>query len=396
MSTQRLWTKEFIVAIIVNLFMSSVFYMLLTSMALYAVQEFQATETMAGLAASGFIIGAIFGRLFSGKFLDFIGRRRLLVLSMVLYVVASVAYIPVSNLSLLIGLRIIHGLAFGAGNTAVVAGVQGIIPRTRRAEGNGYFGTASTISTAIGPFAAVYLSERFDFTMVFLASSACAVAALIASWFFTIPERRLSEAEVAEKWQFNLKSFIDIGALRIGSIMLISGLAYATVLSFLATHTEELGIGESASTFFMTYAVVALLARLFVGRLQDKYGDNVIAVPVFIAFGIGLFLIGIAQIATHIIMAGIILGFGFGTLLPSMQSILINQVPGTRVGVATSTFFLLLDIGSGLGPVILGVLVEAVGFATMFQGATVLAAMAGFLYFLFHGRSAARGAHAVA
>lgn len=391
MPTSRLWTKEFIVALFVNLFMSSVFYMLLTSMALYAVDEFRASETMAGFAASGFIIGAVFGRLFSGKFLDFVGRRRLLVISMVLYFVASVAYIPVTNLSLLIGLRIIHGLAFGAGNTAVVAGVQGIIPASRRAEGNGYFGTASTISTALGPFAAVYLSEHFGFTAVFLASSACALAGLVAALFFTIPERQVSAAELAEKWRFNLSSFIDVSALRMGLIMLISGIAYATVLSFLAMHTEALGIADASSTFFMAYAVVALAARLFAGRIQDKYGDNVIAFPVFIAFGIGLFLVGIGTTTFHITAAGVILGFGFGTLLPAMQSILINQVPGARVGVATSTFFLCLDVGSGLGPVILGVLVEVVGFAVMFQGAALLAVIAGALYFVFHGRKVRGG-----
>lgn len=389
--SQRLWTKEFFVALIVNLFMSSVFYMLLTSMALYAVSEFRASETMAGLTASGFIIGAVFGRLFSGKYLDFVGRRRLLVISMVLYFVASFAYIPIGNLGILIGLRIVHGAAFGAGNTAVVAGVQGIIPASRRAEGNGYFGTASTISTALGPFAAVYLSEHYGFTAVFLASSLCALGGLIASWFFTIPERELSPAEIAEKWRFSLNSFIDVGALRIGSIMLISGLAYATVLSFLSMHTEMLGIPDSSSAFFTAYAIVALLARLFAGRIQDKYGDNVIALPVFIAFGAGLFLIGIATTAVHITIAGVILGFGFGTLLPAMQSILVNQVPGARMGVATSTFFLLLDIGSGLGPVILGVLVEIVGFAAMFQGAALLAVIAAVLYYFFHGKVSARG-----
>lgn len=390
MPNLRLWTREFIVAIFVNLFMSTVFYMLLTSMALYAVTEFRASETMAGLAASGFIIGAIFGRLFSGKFLDFVGRRRLLVLCMVLYFIAALAYIPVANLFLLIALRIIHGFAFGAGNTALVAGVQGIIPPQRRAEGNGYFGTASTVATALGPFAAVYFSEHYSFTVVFLVSAACSLIGLLASWFFIIPERELSESELAEKWRFDLASFIDVGALRIGLIMLISGLAYATVLSFLPMHTERLGIAESSSVFFATYAIVALLARVFAGRIQDKYGDNVVAVPVFITFGVGLFIIGVATTGFHITVAGVALGIGFGTLLPALQAILINQVPAARVGVATSTFYLLLDIGSGLGPVALGLVVEFVGFPAMFQGASLLAVAAGILYFFFHGRAAKR------
>ena len=48
----KLWTKNFILAIVVNLFISMVFYLLMTTMALYAVDRFQASDTAAGFASS--------------------------------------------------------------------------------------------------------------------------------------------------------------------------------------------------------------------------------------------------------------------------------------------------------------------------------------------------------
>ena len=48
------WTKNFILAIAVNLFISMVFYLLMTTMALYAVARFQASDTAADPASSAF------------------------------------------------------------------------------------------------------------------------------------------------------------------------------------------------------------------------------------------------------------------------------------------------------------------------------------------------------
>ena len=62
----RLWTRNFVLAIVTNLFISMVFYLLMTSMALYAVERFQASDSAAGFASSAFIVGSLVARLFAG------------------------------------------------------------------------------------------------------------------------------------------------------------------------------------------------------------------------------------------------------------------------------------------------------------------------------------------
>ncbi|WP_220085822.1 MFS transporter, partial [Burkholderia multivorans] len=109
--------------------------------------------------------------ILTGKYLDFIGRRTLLVISMAVFVLASLAYIAADSLVLLIVIRLIHGVAFGAGNTAIMTAIQSIIPASRRGEGTGYFGTATTVSTALGPYLGVVLPQRWDFGVLFLASA---------------------------------------------------------------------------------------------------------------------------------------------------------------------------------------------------------------------------------
>lgn len=77
--TNRLWTGNFVLAIGANFFISMVFYLLMTTMAQYAVEQFRASDAAGGFASSAFILGALLARVIVGKYLDFIGRKRLLI-----------------------------------------------------------------------------------------------------------------------------------------------------------------------------------------------------------------------------------------------------------------------------------------------------------------------------
>ena len=128
MARAQLWTKDFVVGIGLNLSMSMVFYLLMTSMAGYAVARFSAGEAAAGFASSSFVVGAVVARVLTGKYLDFIGRRKLLIITMAISILASVAYIFADTLVWLLVIRIIHGIAFGAGNTAIMTAIQSVHP----------------------------------------------------------------------------------------------------------------------------------------------------------------------------------------------------------------------------------------------------------------------------
>ena len=105
-------------------------------------------------------------------------RLCLLLVSIVAYVVISLAYIPVEDLSHLIALRLLHRVTFGVGNIALVASVQSVFPAACRAEDNGYFPTATTVSTALGAFLAISLSQKCGLEAVSLAAAGMALMGL--------------------------------------------------------------------------------------------------------------------------------------------------------------------------------------------------------------------------
>lgn len=80
----KLWTKDFTIVSGVNFFVTLVFYLLIVIIGVYAVDEFHASTSQAGLVTGIFIVGSLIGRLLIGRFIESIGRRRTLIIGAVL------------------------------------------------------------------------------------------------------------------------------------------------------------------------------------------------------------------------------------------------------------------------------------------------------------------------
>lgn len=383
----RLWSGGFLLAIATNFFVAMVFYLPMTTMALYAVERFNASDSAAGLASSAFIIGAVVARLFAGKMLDLIGRRRLLLAALLLYSVVAVFYAPTDDLAVLIAVRIVHGVGFGAAATVIAASVVSMIPFARRGEGMGYFGLSATLATAVGPFVAVVLVNDFGHDWLFAFTAGCAAVALLLGLFLRLPERTQTEAERANRWRLRWSDLLDPWALPISLVMLLGGIAFSGVLSFLNSYANANAenMADAAGQFFLVYAGGVVVSRLVVGRLQDRHGDNIVMYATLALFAAGLVVIGMASDGMILMLGGVLLGLGFGGLLPSGQVIAVSLAPDHRVGTATATYFLMLDLGSGFGPMILGLLIPHTGYPGMYMLLAGVVVVAMTLYHFVHG-----------
>ena len=398
---EKLWSRNFVLAIGTNLFIYLVFYLLMTSMALYAAQRFLASEAAAGFASSAFIVGALVSRFFAGPLIDNVGRRRILLISLAAFVAVSLLYIPAGSLSLLLALRLVHGVAFGLANTSVTAGAQALIPSTRRSEGTGYFAVSTTLATAIGPLMAVLLVADGTYDGVFLFCAVSSVAAMLVTLVLRLPEAPPVPAAVVHRRDLGggpekmrrrpgalLAKVFEPAVLPITTVLLVAGLAYSGVLSFLASYADAAAATNAAALFFGVFAGAVLVSRLTAGRIQDRRGDNAVIYPAMALFAAGLALLALGPAIGVIVTSAVLSGLGFGTLLPGTQAITVGLVPERRFGTALATYYLMLDIGTGLGPVLLGLLVPLTGFDGMYAwlGGLMVACIP--LYYLVHGRAA--------
>lgn len=384
---KRLITPTFILAWLVNFIQFLVFYLLVTTMALYAIRQFAASDAAAGFASSAFVVGATIARVFAGYLVDTLGRRRVLLAALILVTVACACYLPANSLPLLIVVRMLHGMGYAFASTAAMAIVQSAIPATRRAEGTGYFALGSTLATAVGPALGLFLVDSFDYDLLFWTALGTAVLGLVLGLFLRKPAARGGTGTPsAEKTRFSFRDVIHPAVIPIGSFMLLVGLGYAGIITYLNAYAEQRDVLAGASLFFLAYAAAMLVSRFVLGRLQDRRGDNWVIYPGLVCFAFALGLLAVADADWQVVLAGALTGLGYGTLMPASQAIAVNAVPADRIGTGISSLFLFADVGFGLGPVVLGVLLSATGFGPMYGALAGVAVLAAVHYHAVHGR----------
>lgn len=384
-SRTRLWTKDFVIVSSINFFITLIFYLLMVTLAIYAVNELDASTSEAGLISGIFIIGTLIGRLFIGRFIDSIGRKKTLFIGLIFFTLTTLLYFVDLGIGFLLVNRLIHGMAMGMASTATGTIVAQIIPPTRKGEGIGYYSMSATLATAIGPFIGLFMAQHTSFQIIFSFCLALGVISLITAFFLYVPALKVT-AKVTESKGFKLSNFIEPKALPISIITLLLAFCYSSVLSFISFYAIEIDLVNTASFFFVVYAVAVLISRPFSGPLMDRKGSNFIMYPAFIIFGVGLLLLSMTTNSFTLLAAGFLIGLGFGNMQSSSQAIAVKLTPPHRMGMATSTFFIMLDAGLGFGPYILGFIIPITGYSTLYVILGVLVILTSVLYHFLHGK----------
>ena len=384
-SRTRLWTKDFVIVSSINFFITLIFYLLMVTLAIYAVNELDASTSEAGLISGIFIIGTLIGRLFIGRFIDSIGRKKTLFIGLIFFTLTTILYFVDLGIGFLLVNRLIHGMAMGMASTATGTIVAQIIPPTRKGEGIGYYSMSATLATAIGPFIGLFMAQHTSFQVIFSFCLALGVISLITAFFLYVPALKVT-AKVTESKGFKLSNFIEPKALPISIITLLLAFCYSSVLSFISFYAIEIDLVNTASFFFVVYAVAVLISRPFSGPLMDRKGSNFIMYPAFIIFGAGLLLLSMTTNSFTLLAAGFLIGLGFGNMQSSSQAIAVKLTPPHRMGMATSTFFIMLDAGLGFGPYILGFIIPITGYSTLYVILGVLVILTSVLYHFLHGK----------
>jgi MFS family permease len=384
----KLWTKDFIMVSTSNFLLFISFYILMVTLAVYSIEKFHASQSQAGLASSIFVLGAVLVRPIAGKTIEKVGKKKLLLFGLILFLVMMLFYFPVNNLALLLIIRFIHGFAFGISTTATGTIVADIIPAVRRGEGMGYFATSTNLAMAVGPFLGLYISQNFENNIIFITTTVFAVIALIATLFLRVPKTAFIPSASDEMGGFRLSDYFERSTIGIGILVALLGFVYSSILSFFTSYAVEINLVDAASFFFVMYAVFLLLSRPITGQMFDRLGENAVIYPSLLLFGVGMFLLSQANIGVILLIAGAIIGIGFGTFQSSAQTVAINEAPRHRIGLATSTYFVFFDTGIGIGPFVLGFILPLIGFRGMYVSMAVIIFVCIFVYYIVHGKKA--------
>jgi MFS family permease len=387
---QKLWTKDFIIVSGVNFLITLVFYLLVVIIGVYAIDEYGASASEAGLVTGLFIVGALTGRLLTGRSIESIGRRKTLFIGLILFALTTALYFIQLGIPFLMLTRFLHGTAMGIASTATGTIVAQTIPAARKGEGIGYFSMSATLATAIGPFIGLYLSGKTGMTAIFGLCLAVGFVSLAVAMFLRVPEAK-PVPKGQEKKGFSLTGIVEPRAIPIALVTLVVAFCYSGVLSFIGTYAIEINLVSAASFFFLVYSVAVLLSRPFTGRLMDVKGANAVMYPAFVLFASGLVLLGTAQNGLMLLVSGVLIGLGFGNMQSCTQAVAVKLTPPHRMGLATSTFFIALDAGLGFGPFLIGFFIPYMSFGTLYLILAAVVLVSALLYFLMHGKKEKAG-----
>ncbi|MGN7299784.1 MFS transporter [Ferdinandcohnia sp. SAFN-114] len=391
LDNQKLWTKDFIIVSSINFFLTFIFYLLVVIIAVYAVDEYGASTSQAGLVTGIFIVGTLIGRLFIGRYIDLIGRKKTLFIGLTLFTLTTFLYFVHAGITFLLINRFIHGVTLGIASTATGTIVAQIIPPKRRGEGIGYFSMSATLATAIGPFIGLFMSQHTSYQVIFGLCLVIGVITLLTSFILYVPPIEVQSNQTQEKKGFSIANYVEPKALPIAIVTFAISLCYASVLSFINFYAIEIELVTAASFFFLVYSIAILLSRPFTGRLMDIKGANYVMYPAFILLGIGMFLLSIAHNSITLLLSGALIGLGFGNMQSCTQAVAIKLTPAHRMGLATSTFYIFLDAGLGFGPYLLGYLVPITGYSKLYSILGIFALASIILYFFVHGKKESTG-----
>lgn len=375
-SKQTLFSQNFIYLTLSVFLISTAFYFLMPTLPVYLQEVLHAGKQEVGLIIGMYTLAALMVRPVSGYALDTWGRKWIFLTAIILFSVLFFLYPFTVNILPLLILRFLHGLNWGASTTAGFTLLVDLVPVEKRGRGIGYFGLSFTVAMSIGPVVGLKVMGENNFTALFLVAGGVSLLGILLASLIKYPEFRRPVNPV-----FSWKMLIAKQSVPVSLNMLVLAASYGGVMTFITLYAKEYSLGSYTGWFFTIMAVGTALTRVFSGSLFDRYGPTWISVFGIISVSAGLLLLAHAPVVNLFLLAGFLIGVGFGVIFPTLQTMANNVVQPERRGAANSTFLTGLDLGIGIGSVLTGMLSEPLGLAWTYNAAALLA-IAGLLFFL--------------
>ncbi|MFC7679718.1 MFS transporter [Paenibacillus sp. GCM10028914] len=378
-TANKLWTKEFVILTLSNLFLFLTLQMLLSTLPVYAKEAFGANATQVSLITSLFAFSAIASRLFSSKALENGKRRQLLYIGLFLSLLAVFGYYLASGIGFLLLMRVLFGIGFGMTSTSFPTMASDIIPAKRLGEGMGYFGLSTTLAMSIGPMIGLTLLQGGGFTPLVFLTAAINIIIFPLAFLLTSRTPKSHKEPAPVPIEKDKKTSVMRRLLLPSVLNFLISITYGGLLSFLALYGKEVHL-SNPQYFFLFNALAIILIRPISGRLYDRFGHKALLVPGAICMLAGLLLLTYSTSIGGLLLSAICYGLGFGSLQPSLQTWMIQEVPPQQRGMANGTFLNSLDFGVAIGSMLLGVIASYSSYAVMYRYSAIAPALVVIIY----------------
>jgi EmrB/QacA subfamily drug resistance transporter len=354
-----------------------------------------------------------------GRLGDIFGRRKVFLIGVVAFAVASAMIGLAPGESTLVAFRALQGVGAALMMPATLSIITNAFPPHERGKAIGTWAGVSAIALAAGPLVGGWLTEDVSWRAIFFLNVPVAIGAIAVTLFATHESR---DETVSRKVDFpgiaaitvtltslvlalvegnawgwgspqvlalfaaSLTGLVSFVAIERGSdapivdfrffrsrqfvganvVAFAVSFAMFAMFFFLALYMQNI-LGYSplqAGVRFLPSTLVIIVAGPVAGRLTDRIGPR----PLMTS---GLVLVGLATLwqsritvdtsYTYLLPAFIVMGLGMGFVMSPMSAAAMNAVDRTKAGVASGVLSMSRMVGGTFGVAALGALIAAVG-----------------------------------
>ncbi|GCD77473.1 tetracycline resistance MFS efflux pump [Thermaurantimonas aggregans] len=329
-------------------------------------KELGANGLMIGIVASSYSFMQFMFSGFWGSLSDRIGRRPVILISILIMVVAYLVFANAGSIWVLLISRLLSGL--GAANlSAAQAFISDVSTPDKRAKNFGLIGAAFGLGFIVGPPLGGWLKDTFGIEWVgYTAAMFSAFNFLLA--YFILPESLKSKNKVSSLWQNPFGNMVkvlrqsEVNQFFIINIIFITAFSMMQITAAILWHEKfQLSDAEVGYTFAFVGALAVLIQGSLLGKFTARFGEKSLLATGNLLLAIGL--LAMPYVPVHLfvpleLLALALIGFGNAFINPMLSSLLSAEVSALQQG-----FYLGILQSSGslarlIGPIIGGSLYD--------------------------------------
>lgn len=331
---------------------------------LYLTRRFEVSLSEAAVIFAIYAGAAFFGTTFGGALSDRMGRKWMLVISLIASSISAVSLGVADSLGTFFTLAFIVGIFSTAGNPAHQAMVADLLPEGKRTQGFGLLRVAYNLSAAIGPAIGGFIATR-SYLALFITDAVISLAAA-AFVLAVMPETKPAPAvgaapeSMARTFGGYLRVFAD---WRYMLYLLVSAVMVLVYMNF--STTLGVYLRDVHGTPEQGYGLLLSLNAAMVVVLQFPITRWVKAVPPFILmsagtvlYAVGFGMYGFVTVYALFAAAMVIITLGEMLVAPSGQALVASFAPADMRGRYLAIYGYAWGIPMAFGPMWAGAIME--------------------------------------
>lgn len=310
-----------------------------------------ASSTFAGVIVGMMSIVAMFLRPVAGNLTDRFSKYQLSVAGGLLSFIGVLGYVFTPNSGLLLFFRLVNGLGYVLCTVCMTTWLSYLVPFSHVGEAMSFYGLMNALAMSLAPAISIDLYRVIGYRLAIVISAISALLVVVTIQF--VSNRAVPDAAAPERRRIKI---IQRDSLPVAALIALFALPYFATQADIVSYVEQRHLDVAVGAYFLIYAVVLLAIRLVLRNQFDTVRFGVWLVGCAVATVFYLVMLAVMENNWEMALAAAGMALGYGIIYSVCQSTAMMLAPASERGLASATFFVGLDIGMSLGPIVGGII----------------------------------------